>query len=1190
MDRLVLPDSPPEKRESKKGSFMKNFCKAYLTPLFGNLSQAQGFIERTPPPRVKAKQRRESRILAVFGVLMALSLALFLGCADPEPPPATDYGNEDTPIALTMGSWYDDNLDAYGREWWYYFNAEQGRSYTISQKDSISDRGAYTADIIVYAKYQGNDNFIFGTEEYSRTFTAAKDGRVLLRVKASPIALVGLRGTFAIRVSTVPGTPQSVTITGIDATHNGKPARLLLEGTKNYYGVENIAGGSVTMILVNKADDEMATGTAANGTYKATLIIYNNETDQAAGNYAYAGIAASTAISGATNEKAFTSFTDASLGAVTIRVNNGVQTATKVGVELTADHRNGPSSIGISWQWNLNGVPIENNGTGETYRPLGPGIYSVTASADNYVSKTSAIVTVTDADVVPGQQKVTVTGLGDYNGDIVALTLFRDIANHTPVYYGYCTGTIANGTATINLLSFDGSPPPTGNAADGMYEADLFIAIDTASILTGVYLYEGYSTYNINIEGEVTTITFTSFTEYDGSGPSTTPIDLPGSISITPASATVGQLLTANYTPSGGPTSVSYQWKKDGANVGGNSGTYTPTEAGTYTVTVSASGYNSKNSSNSVVVMAIPYRYVITGSGTTFTATRGESGASGVTVGTANQQIQTVIDQIQTDANGQPVDIIFGGNSNASRLDIGTAYVTFKGSWGKITLDGGITSAYTVTDTSAGTITIEGAVDVESMANIANTGASINDSAIYYNGTSDLTISGGTVQAGAGVAVYHANNTGAIYVEGDNTIITSANNNAGLGTIHIAATGGNNQNTRVTIGGGTVKNTASSNNGNTVRNNGQGGILITDGTVETSGTGNAISNSTSGKINITGGTVKTTGTTASGSAVSNSTGTVTISGGTITVGTNRAIIQSGAGTISISGDANITGAPATNNDGTITISAGTLNITGGTVASTAATPRAIALTAAAATLNLGGDPTITGAIHRVVATLGNVTVSGTPQFAPTGGKTYALSFTARPTDNTIAVTGGATFLSNFTSTWTGASLGRTLVVSGADLVVGPGNEGSPIPLTPIGNGEATDSNDKPIPGKWYEGELLSVDQEIWFSFPVVNGKYYTVSWMDEYSGDGNQTAQIIVDVKYQGEDTFTLGTNLDDAVAHPCEIQADRNGTVLVKVTSHPEAEDGTETGTFDIVIVQADSLTGPGNDVYPRPSIRVKR
>jgi len=73
---------------------------------------------------------------------------------------------------------------------------------------------------------------------------------------------------------------------------------------------------------------------------------------------------------------------------------------------------------------------------------------------------------------------------------------------------------------------------------------------------------------------------------------------LSGNIAISPSGAvTVGTKLTATYS---GSEAVSFQWERDGVNVGTASTTkpneFTPTEEGIYTVTVSATGYKPKAS------------------------------------------------------------------------------------------------------------------------------------------------------------------------------------------------------------------------------------------------------------------------------------------------------------------------------------------------------------------------------------------------------------------------------------------------------------------------------------------------------------------------------------------------------------------------------------------------------------------
>jgi len=87
--------------------------------------------------------------------------------------------------------------------------------------------------------------------------------------------------------------------------------------------------------------------------------------------------------------------------------------------------------------------------------------------------------------------------------------------------------------------------------------------------------------------------------------------DLSGTITISPTTATTGTELTAVYS---GSESVSFQWEKDGSAIGTASTTnpnkYTPTAAGSYTVTVSAAGYTSKTSA--AVTVTVPQWTAIT--------------------------------------------------------------------------------------------------------------------------------------------------------------------------------------------------------------------------------------------------------------------------------------------------------------------------------------------------------------------------------------------------------------------------------------------------------------------------------------------------------------------------------------------------------------------------------------------------
>ena len=217
----------------------------------------------------------------------------------------------------------------------------------------------------------------------------------------------------------------------------------------------------------------------------------------------------------------------------------------------------------------------------------------------------------------------------------------------------------------------------------------------------------------------------------------------------------------------------------------------------------------------------IRFEYVITRSGTTFTAARG-----GTTILNGTGAIQPVINAIRANAAGQDVIIQFGDGATALNIDAAAAdFNNTGGTWGAVTLEGAVTSSNS--SATSGTVVISNPVAVTSRANIANTAASANGRAVYHNSTGAFTVSGGTIAAATGVAVFNAN-TGIVTVGGGT--VTSENVTATSGTIFLANNGAATAN-RLVISGGAVENAATGTAVNAVYNAGAGGVLVSGGAI-----------------------------------------------------------------------------------------------------------------------------------------------------------------------------------------------------------------------------------------------------------------------------------------------------------------------------------------------------------------------
>ena len=635
-------------------------------------------------------------------------------------------------------------------------------------------------------------------------------------------------------------------------------------------------------------------------------------------------------------------------GSITISPNSNVTT----GTEMTANYS---GSETISYQWNKDGTAI-SSATGQKYTPTTAGSYTVTVSATGYQSKISSAVTVTTAGPanqtpVAGDYTVSGTGTVTYDGTAktVGVTANSDKSPGavTVLYGGNETAPTSAGTYTV---TFNVAAATGWNAATGLSAGTL--TINPATPVAGDYNISGTGTFNWN-----------------------------------------GTARTVTVTPKTGKSSGARTVKYNGS-------TTAPTSAGTYTVTfdvaVATPNWNAATGLAAGTLTITPSSdatYIITGSGTSFTARKG-----GATIGTADQPIADVIAAIRTDAAGNDVSIQFG--SGGANVHIGTASVVFFNTtdetWGHITLSGKITS--TNTNSIQGTITIESNISIGSMADIANTategrtvynigGLTISGGmvsattgyAVYNNSTGTVTIQGGTVRAteAGGIAV-HNDKTGLITVSGS-AVVTSVNTSSTSGTIYLAGgTAGTAE--RLAITGGTVSNTSTGVYSRAVYNAGPGAINISGGTVSAI-TGTAVDNSASGITTISGNAEVIVGNaevTTAGTAISNGNGSLVISGGTVRnnhTSSGTGVNNSGNGTVTISGGTIQAARQAVNNNGT----RGTVNITGGTVINTRDDSSAYAVyNNSTGTVNISGGTVSanTGAAVYNNTSSGLITVSG----------------------------------------------------------------------------------------------------------------------------------------------------------------------------------------------------------------------
>jgi hypothetical protein len=368
---------------------------------------------------------------------------------------------------------------------------------------------------------------------------------------------------------------------------------------------------------------------------------------------------------------------------------------------------------------------------------------------------------------------------------------------------------------------------------------------------------------------------------------------------------------------------------------------------------------------------------------------------------TVSQDTGTTLLERTGTGSGNAINLIDTQTGTATRLEIkgGTVTTTATGTSvynntvGGVMISGGTLSS--VTNSSSGTVnitngTLSSVTNSSGTVNITNStlsGSVTNLSSGSVNIT-NVTISGGVSNTSTGTVYIYSGTLSSVSNASSGTVIISG------GTIQSTGTAVTNNGTgKITVSGSSTKITSSSAASNTIT---LGGTDI----------------GTATQLEITGGTVSNTG---GGRAIyHNSTGTLIISGGTVSSTTGQAVALASSGKLTVSqasgttlitsANANVTGSNSSTltSTGTIYIPPGTglrFEMTGGTVTNTS-TGNGVAIMVNSANGN-GIVASITG------GTITKTNGTGSTNNTATNIALYINMYSTATVDSGVTINGGS---------------------------------------------------------------------------------------------------------------------------------------------------------------------------------------